>query len=151
MLSLFKPKPFFNDEEKQRIVETIRTSEKRTSGEIRLFVESKCRFMDPLDRAAEIFFDLEMDETKERNAVLLYMAMKDRQLAIFGDQGIYEKMGAAYWNTIAQELVTNLKHDDGVNGICNCIQQIGEALYSNFPYNERTDKNELPDEIVFGK
>lgn len=151
MFSLFKPRPFFSDEQKQGVVECIRAAEKRTSGEIRLFVESKCRFLDPLDRAAEIFFNLEMDETKERNAVLLYIALKDRQLAIFGDKGIHAQVGTEYWNSIVKQMLSHFKQDDMVGGICTCVTKIGEALYSHFPYNEKTDKNELPDEIVFGK
>ena len=60
-------------------------------------MESKCRFVDPLDRANEIFTNLEMEKTEQRNAVLVYVAIKDRQLAIFGDKGIHEKTGDDYW------------------------------------------------------
>jgi uncharacterized membrane protein len=31
------------------------------------------------------------------------------------------------------------------------VIQIGEALTTHFPYDNDTDKNELPDQIVFGK
>ena len=79
----FKKKEFFTADEKERIVEAIRLAERETSGEVRVFVESKNPFMDPIDRAAEIFFKLKMDKTDQRNAVLVYLAMKDRQLAIF--------------------------------------------------------------------
>ena len=43
--------------------------------------------MDPLDRAAEIFWSLKMDHTQHRNSVLLYVAIRDHQFAIFADQG----------------------------------------------------------------
>lgn len=96
MFSFFKKKDFFREEEKKQIVDAIRNAERRTSGEVRVFVESRCRYVDPLDRAAEIFFNLKMSETDDRNAVLLYIAMKDRQLAVFGDEGIHKKVGTDY-------------------------------------------------------
>ncbi len=66
-------------------------AEKETSGEVRLYIENKCRFVDPLDRAAEIFLQLKMNETANRNAVLVYVAKQHRQLAVFADEGIYNK------------------------------------------------------------
>ena len=60
MFSLFrKKKDFFNAEEKQLITEAIRHAEQMTSGEVRVFVESKCSYMDAIDRAAELFFNLQ--------------------------------------------------------------------------------------------
>ena len=38
-----------------------------------------------------------------------------------------------------------------VEGIIAIVEDIGLALKTNFPYVSRTDKNELPDDIVFGK
>ena len=60
LFSFFKQKEFFTEQEKLQMVEAIRRSEKTTSGEIRVFVESKNPFVDPLDRAAEVFFGLKM-------------------------------------------------------------------------------------------
>jgi uncharacterized membrane protein len=31
------------------------------------------------------------------------------------------------------------------------VEDLGQALQQYFPYNKDTDKNELPDEIVFGR
>ncbi|MDT2405363.1 TPM domain-containing protein, partial [Enterococcus avium] len=80
------------------IVAAIKEAEHRTSGEIRIYVEGRCYLVNPVHRAMEIFAELRMDKTAERNAVLLYIAMKDRQLAIYGDAGIHDKVGTAFWN-----------------------------------------------------
>jgi uncharacterized membrane protein len=92
-----KKKEFFNEEDRQLIVAAIQNAERMTSGEVRVFVESKCSYIDAIDRAVELFFKLQMQETKDRNAVLVYVAMKDRQLAVFGDEGIHKKVGNEYW------------------------------------------------------
>jgi len=146
-----KTKEFFTAEERQRILEAIKKAEQRTSGEVRLFVESKCRYVDPVDRAKEIFLQLGMDKTEQHNGTLIYIAMEDHQAAILGDEGIYRKVGADYWKAEVAKMLMQFKTQHIVDGICMVISDLGEALTHHFPYNADTDKNELPDEIVFGK
>jgi uncharacterized membrane protein len=146
-----KKKDFFTAEEQQRIIEAIRDAEHMTSGEVRVFIESRCSYMDAIDRAAELFFQLEMQKTDDRNAVLLYVAMKDRQLAVFGDEGIHEKVGDEYWNNEVHKMISNFNRENYAAGIVEVVKDIGAALTKNFPFNNDTDKNELPDDIVFGK
>ena len=151
MFSLFKKKEFFSAKDKEQIVEAIRMAEMETSGEIRIYVESKNAYVDAIDRAAEIFFKLKMQETEHRNAVLLYIAMKDQQLALYADEGIYQKAGADYWNAAVKNMLSQFTKDNISNSIEQCILQIGQTLKEKFPYEAATDKNELPDDIVFGK
>jgi len=146
-----KPKSFFTPEETQALLEAIRNAEHRTSGEVRVFVESHCRFVDPLDRGVEIFKQLKMDQTADRNAVLVYVATKDHQLAIFGDEGIHKKVGNEYWNVELQKMIREFNRKNYAEGIKKVVSDIGEALCTHFPYNSGTDKNELPDDIVFGR
>ncbi|MBN8676067.1 MAG: TPM domain-containing protein [Chitinophagales bacterium] len=152
MFSFFRKKrSLFSEEDTRLIVKAIRHAEQRTSGEVRVYVESRCRFMDAMDRAAEIFFSLQMEKTEQRNAVLVYVALKDRQLAVFGDEGIYQKTGTDYWNRVVSEMLESFNKNDYAQGIANCTVQIGEALQQHFPFDKETDKNELPDAIVFGR
>ena len=48
--------------DKQMLVEAIQLAEKNTSGEIRVFVESKLGKLDALTRAKEIFFKNKMND-----------------------------------------------------------------------------------------
>ena len=107
--------------------------------------------MDPLMRAAEVFHVLKMTETTARNGVLVYVAMKDRQLAVYGDEGIHAKVGNAFWNMQVQKMLEHFNKNNYARGIAQIILELGEALFTHFPYDGKTDKNELPDEIVFGK
>lgn len=145
-----KKQSFFNAEEEKRMVEAIRFAEIQTSGEIRLFVESKCRFVNPVDRAIELFGELNMHKTKDRNGVLLYIAIKDRQMAIWGDEGIHERLGQEFWQKEVSEILSEFHQQHYVDGICKILGDIGIALKQNFPY-EREDINELSDLIIFGK
>ncbi len=146
-----KAKDFFSEEEKQQLVDAIQKAEQQTSGEVRLFVESKCKYVDALDRAKEIFFSLKMHETEQRNGTLIYVAVDDKQAAVFGDEGIHQKVGQKYWEDEVAKMLLHFKNKELVDGICLGIHDLGQALKFYFPYNSDTDKNELPDEIVFGR
>ena len=141
---------FFTDEENRSVVEAIRQAEQKTSGEVRVFIEYHCRYVNAVDRAAEVFQRLQMDKTKDRNAVLVYVAVKDRQLAVFGDEGIHQKVGEKYWQDEVEKMISCFNGENIAEGIKQCIIDIGEALHTHFPYSRDTDKNELPDDIVFG-
>jgi uncharacterized membrane protein len=146
-----KKKEFFSEEEKLQLIEAIRKAELRTSGEVRLFIESKCKFMDALDRAYEIFYQLKMFETNQRNATLIYVAVKDRQAAVYGDEGIHQKVGKKYWEDVVSKMLLQFQQNKLADGICQGISDLGEALVFYFPYNKETDKNELPDDLIFGR
>jgi uncharacterized membrane protein len=150
-MSLFKRKEFFTEEERQSIVDAVRSAEQRTSGEVRVFVEGHCRYVNAIDRAVEIFENLQMQRTELRNATLVYVAIKDRQLAVFGDEGIHQKVGNEYWANEVVKMINAFNRDNIAEGIRQCVLDIGEALALHFPYDRNTDKNELPDDIVFGK
>jgi uncharacterized membrane protein len=151
-MSLFRKKPveYFSPSEKETILEAVRAAERMTSGEVRVFIESRCKFVDPVDRAHEVFYALKMEATAERNAVLLYIAMKDRQLALWGDTGVHEKVGNAYWSEQVKEILQHFRKDNYAEGIASVVRAVGEMLGRHFPHRDGT-KNELPDDIVFGK
>ena len=154
MFKLFpwqKDKDFFTEEEKSRVVAAIQQAEQRTSGEVRIFVESHCRYVDAIDRAREIFFRLGMDKTMARNGSLIYIAVKDRQVAVYGDEGIHHVVGQKYWEEEVNKMLTSFKEQHLADGLIHCIDDIGQVLHEQFPYDRDTDKNELPDEIVFGR
>jgi uncharacterized membrane protein len=144
-------KDFFSNEEKNRVVSAIREAEQQTSGEIRVYVESHCRFVEALDRATEVFSILKMGETKGHNAVLIYLAVKDRQLAIFGDYAIHEKVGEEFWTKEVIHMLTHFQNSQFADATVKVIRDIGAALKFHFPYDRQSDINELPDDIVFGR
>ena len=146
-----RKKSFFSKEENDMIVRSIKDAEMQTSGEVRVFVESRCKYVEPLDRAAELFKKLKMGETQYKNGVLFYLAIKDKQLAIFADSGIHTAAGGdQHWKNVVKQILSVFSKESIVKGIVTSITAIGEALKTHFPYDKDVDKNELPDEIIFG-
>lgn len=151
LFPFFKKKSLFSEDETKRIVAAIRSCEQRTSGEIRVYIEAKNPYVSPMDRAVELFTHLKMDQTEHRNGVLLYIAVKHHELALFADAGIYEKAGKEFWNDEVKKMISNFGKNHLPEGIIQCVLDVGEALHASFPYEHLEDKNELPDDIVFGK
>ncbi len=149
MFSWFRKK-YLSSKEADIVVQAIQQAEKNTSGEIRVYIEGKCKEADALNRAIRLFYRFQMQATKEKNAVLLYIAMKDHKLAVYGDEGIHEKVGTAWWNERVNGILQRFSKTDYATGIAECVLQIGEALKEHFPYNKDTDKNELSDTVIFG-
>lgn len=153
MFGLFKKKnrSLLNEREQQIVIAAIKEAEQRTSGEVRVFVESHCSYVDAMDRASEVFFKLKMDRTEARNAVLVYIAINDHQMALFGDEGIFKKTNIdRYWIKEVEQMRHYFKKEEIAEGIAAAVRDIGVALHRHFPYDKDVDKNELPDDIVFG-
>jgi uncharacterized membrane protein len=153
-LSLFKSSTpnLLSASDKQLLVQAIQAAEKTTSGEIRVFVESHIpKKQDALERAMQLFFKNKMNETKDRNGVLVYVATADKKLAVYGDQAIHEKVGVEFWYSQVQEMTAHFKEGGYVEGISKVVAEIGQALTNHFPYDRVTDVNELSDEIMVGK
>lgn len=140
---------FLSEKEKKKIVAAIRDAEQTTSGEIRLYIENKCED-EPLKRAFQVFHELEMGKTTQRNGILIYIALDDRKLAIYGDEGIHQKVGDNFWGKELTQLKQHLSKRKNSEGICRCVESIGRQLSTFFPYLE-DDRNELDNDIVFGE
>ena len=139
---------FFKEEEKAAIVEAIKKAELKTSGEIRVHIESKCKGSE-LSRAAQVFKILGMHKTKQRNGVLIYLAFNDRKFAIIGDAGINEVVPEDFWEEIKETMLNRFARRKFGKGIVDAINMAGAKLTEFFPY-QNDDVNELPDEISFG-
>jgi uncharacterized membrane protein len=144
-----KKKKFFTSHEEEQIIAAIQKAETTSSGEIRVYVESVCEGTVE-KRAVEIFKKLKMYRTRERNGVLIYLAVESRKFAIFGDEGIHKKMGFSFWTNEAATLKKFLTEEKMVEGVCKIAVDIGEALKAHFPHTP-DDKNELSDRPVYGK
>ncbi len=140
----------FSKEEETRILQTIQAAERGTSGEIRLFIEDFCLRDHPVERAEEVFQLFGMYNTKNRNAVLLYVAEKSRHFAIWGDAGIHQQVGNQFWEAEKKLLREQLQADNAAGGIMQVISLIGDRLRAYFPSDDNHDDNELPDEIIYG-
>ena len=140
---------FFTLQQQEAITKAIADAEHETSGEIRVHIENSFRG-EVLDRAAYIFKHLGMARTEHRNGVLIYLAIRNRQFAIIGDKGIHKYVPENFWTLLQQEMQVYFKDNRFEEGLIFAISETGKHLKKYFP-SQGIDKNELPDEISFGK
>lgn len=143
-----KVEDFLTKVEEQEVVEAIRLAEKNTSGEIRVHLEKKTS-IDPITRAVEVFNELNMNQTHLRNGVIIYVAVKSKQFAIYGDEGINNKISEDFWNCTKDIMVGHFKTGNNVKALVEGIQNAGEQLKKHFPFQD-DDTNELSNEISKG-
>ena len=143
-----KIEDFLTKEEEQEIVTAIGIAEKNTSGEIRVHIEKETSIA-PIERAVEVFHHLQMEQTQERNGVIIYVAVKSKQFAIYGDKGINEKVPTNFWDSTKDTIISHFKNGNFKHGLIDGILKAGEQLKTHFPYQD-ADTNELSNEISKG-
>jgi len=140
-----KVEDFLTSTQEQEIIEAIRLAEKDTSGEIRVHLEKSTK-KNALERAKEVFCFLKMDETKQKNGVLFYVAVNDKKFSIVGDKGINEAVPDTFWNSVKDIVLEKFKKNKYSEGLKLGIAEAGNKLKQYFPYHHG-DKDELPNSI----
>lgn len=143
------PIAFLSQQEEQEIVNAIIEAEKNTSGEVRVHIEKQSD-KTPFERAQEVFYALNMQDTKNRNGVLFYVDIANHNFVILGDQGINEAVESDFWDTTKDLVISHFKNQQYKQGLIEGILKAGKKLKDLFPYNANTDTNELPNEISKG-
>lgn len=143
-----KVEDFLSKTEEAEVVEAIQLAEQNTSGEIRVHIEKETSIA-PIDRAVEVFNMLKMENTKDRNGVIIYVAVKSKQFAIYGDHGINEKVADDFWNTTKDIMLNHFKNGNNKQALVEGILNASQQLKHHFPYQD-DDVNELSNEISKG-
>jgi uncharacterized membrane protein len=130
----------------EEIVAAIREAEKKTSGEIRVFVSRK-PVETPVSAAQAHFDRLQMRNTRDRNAVLIFVAPLTHKFAVVGDQGVHARCGDQFWLQLTEEMSGHFRQGDFTGGLVHGVKKAGDLLARHFPCRP-DDQNELPDEIA---
>jgi len=139
---------FLTPKEEQEIINAIRIAEKKTSGEIRVHIETYLGVA-TLERAKEVFCFLKMNETALQNGVLFYVAVDSKQFAVIGGKDIDKNVPSDFWNSIKENVIYQFSKGSYKTGLIVGITNAGEKLETYFPY-KLTDTNELSDAISKG-
>jgi uncharacterized membrane protein len=140
---------FLRELEHDRIIRAIKDAEAKTSGQIRVFLQRGKFEEDALERAQKKFLHLGMEKTRERNAVLIFVAPRVQKFAVVGDEGVHQKCGEKFWTDLVARMRKHFLREDFTAALVEAISATGEVLARHFPKTGATT-NELPDEIVEG-
>jgi uncharacterized membrane protein len=140
-----RTKEFLGKLEHDRIAKAIATAEATTSGEIRVFTQ-RGNVADAVSDARAQFERLGMTQTRERNAVLVFVAPRAQKFAVIGDRGVYEKCGQPFWEALTQAMRPHFQAQHFTDAIVHAVREAGSLLTQHFP-RRPDDRNELPNAV----
>jgi uncharacterized membrane protein len=143
-----QPRDFLSEADEQQIVHAIEQAEELTSGEIRIHLESTFSG-DHFQRAQEIFVELGMHETAQRNGVLIYVAYDDHALYVIGDEGINSRVETDFWTCTVDAMLEKFRQDAFCEGLLAGVNRAGERLATLFP-RTINQQNELANTLSKG-
>jgi uncharacterized membrane protein len=148
-VSLLSAEEFLTPAERAQVAVAIGEAERLTSGEIRVHLEDHIED-DVLDHAAFIFEELGMHRTRDRNGILIYVSVADRQVAVIGDRAIHEKVPDGFWNAVVALLKLHFAAGRRAEGLVEAVHTVAEKLQAYFPLRH-DDSNELSNEVSYSK
>jgi uncharacterized membrane protein len=131
-----------------RITNAIAEAEKKTSGEIRVFIQ-RGAVVDPVTAAQAQFQKLGMSRTRERNGILIFVAPRSQKFAVIGDEAIHQKCGEPFWEQLVGKMQQHFRVENFTEAMVDAIAEAGATLAQHFP-RKAGDRNELPDTIEEG-
>jgi uncharacterized membrane protein len=142
-----RTREFLNKLEHDRVIQAIQEAESKTSGEIRVLIQRGKLKSDPLVAAQRKFHRLGMHKTRERNAVLIFVAPRVHKLAVVGDNAVHEKCGDEFWQRVVERMRTHFQNEKFSDALVEAVKAIGTVLESHFPKTS-DDTNELPNDVI---
>jgi len=127
------PRHFSKHLQHEKIVASIRHAERKTSGEIRVVITPK-HVEDPVAAAQIEFMRLEMNVSRERNGVLIFVAPRSHKFAVIGDEAVHAKCGDEFWRKLVDAMSGYFRKSEFTPGIIHGVQKAGELLAEHFPH-----------------
>lgn len=135
------------------IEDAIARLESKTSAELRVYIEDKSSLLlsfkkiTIVERAVQVFNKLAMDKTQQSNAILIYVALKQKQCAVIGDKGFAQYVDQTYWQNCCDMIISEAKQTSVEQGIANCIDAMSKKMAEHFPIQDG-DINELSNTVI---
>ncbi|MDG6882690.1 Domain of uncharacterised function (DUF477) [Phocoenobacter uteri] len=131
----------------QQIEHAITHLEQLTSAELRVVIERKAKTTSAIERANQLFNELKMNQTEQRNAVLIYLSFKPHYVAVVGDIGIHQKVGDEFWQNVYDAMKKQCQRGHFTQAICNGIKEVETQLAMHYPILPN-DIDELSNEVI---
>ena len=78
------------------------------------------------------------------------MLPASREVVIYGDCGIDERVGQGFWNDVRDAMVACFREGRLAAGLCEGVRRAGDKLAEHFPSDDE-GVNEISNEVVQGE
>ncbi|HWI81555.1 TPM domain-containing protein [Ramlibacter sp.] len=141
----------------ERLMRRVAASERRHSGEVRIYVEAALplsylwRNARPRERALAMFGKLRVWDTEQNNGVLIYLLLAEHAIEIVADRGLAGKVPPGEWQAIVARMGSTLREGRFEDGLTQALEEVSALLVAHFPAQAgAANPNELPDAPVLG-
>lgn len=141
----------------QRLAAHVAASEKRHTGEVRIYVEAGLplsylwRDATPRERAVAMFGKLGVWDTEQNNGVLIYLLLAEHAIEIVADRGVSRFVSPAQWQEVVQHMSAAFRAGRYEEGLRQAVDEVTALLVKHFPAAPGdANANELPDQPVLG-
>jgi uncharacterized membrane protein len=141
----------------QRLQQRVAASERRHSGEIRIYAEAGLptsylwRGASARERAVAMFGKLRVWDTEHNNGVLVYLLLAEHAIEIVADRGLNSRVDPQEWQRIVARMGEAFRAQRFEDGLTQALEEVSALLVLHFPLAEgQANPNELPDQPVLG-
>lgn len=99
-------------------------------------------------RAYEQFLSKNLQDTRERTGVLIFVSEWERMAELIADEGVASRVDPGIWDEAMSRLIQGVKSGRAVEGFEAAVEICGGVLAEHFPPREGDNPNELPDHVV---
>ena len=99
-------------------------------------------------RAYEQFLARNLQATRERTGVLIFVSEWERMAELIADEGVASRVEPGVWDEAMARLVTGLKSGRPAEGFEAAVALCGEVLTEHFPLGDGDNPNELADHVI---
>jgi putative membrane protein len=93
------------------------------------------------------FYQQELNKTRDRTGILIYISLYERNVLVMADSGINEKLEQKEWDGVIATIIKGIKEGKGPEAICIAVDRCAELLADHFPI-KKDDTDELKNLIV---
>ncbi len=98
--------------------------------------------------ARQMFLELGMTESDDRNAVLLFVALGERYVEIIADAGLQAKLAdTTVWDAVVAKFVAEVRQGRVADGFVSAIEGCADVMAEHFPNREGAE-NRHPDRLI---
>jgi uncharacterized membrane protein len=135
-----------------RLAQRVAASERRHTGEVRIYVEAGLplsyllRDATPRQRAVAMFGKLRVWDTEQNNGVLIYLLLADHAIEIVADRGLSRHVPDEHWRSLTQQMSAAFKAGLFEQGLADAVDAVDALLRRHFTLEPGApNPNELPD------
>lgn len=134
-------------EELDRLSAKIAAAEQLTSAELRVVI-TRSSWFGLKNKAHKLFRKYGLHETAQRNAVMILVDTRSRELLIYGDDGVHQRVDETFWSDVRDAMLEELRAGMLAGALATGIRLVGEKLAMLFPAGSN-DRNEITNDVIF--